>query len=83
MKITLVTLAALAICAGSLKAGDWNYWRQQQWQNEENRRQAEWQARFDRGWDEMEQRRIQSEYEQRFQELEHRLNRDCDFEFDD
>ena len=79
MKSITIALAALAIGAGSLTAGDWNYWRQQQESNEFNRRQAEWQAEFDR-------RQDQIENERRFQQLEDDINRNrrnrFDFDFE-
>ena len=79
-KSTLAILAALAIGAGSLQADD--LWRQQQRRNEFNQRQAQWQAEFDRDWQEHEQRRNQRRNERHFQDLEDRINRSIDFDFE-
>ena len=79
MKSTTIALAALAIGAGSLKAGDgWYEFRQQQ--AEFDRQRAERQAEFDRRQYEMEQ-------ERRFQELQDQINRNqhrnrFDYDFD-
>ena len=77
-KSITIALAALAIGAGSLKAGD--YWEQQRRSEEFERRQAEWQAQFDR-------RNYEMEQERRFQELQDQINRNqhrnrFDYDFD-
>ena len=79
-KSTLAILAALAIGAGSLQADD--FWRQQQRSNEFNQRQAQHQAEFDRRQAEFDQRRYERQQEQRFQDLEDRINRSIDFDFE-
>ena len=79
-KSALAAVAALAIGAGNMNAGD--YEEQQQRFNEFNQRQAQWQAEFDRDWQEHEQRRDRRQNEQRFQDLEDRINRSLDFDFD-
>ena len=66
--------------AGNMNAGD--YEEQQQRFNEFNQRQAQWQAEFDRDWQEQEQRRDRRQNEQRFQDLENRINRSIDFDFE-
>ena len=85
-KSTLAILAALAIGAGSLQSGDWE--QQQRW-NEFNQQQTQWQAEFNRRNYEFEQEsireqneRIQEQNERRFRDLENRINRIYDFDFE-
>ena len=76
----IITLAALAIGAGSLKASDCSERRQAEWQAEFDRQQSERQAEWDRRQYEFEQERIQRQNEQRFQDLQDEINRRFDFE---